>query len=144
VAAEIARAHIREFARPSKQGECQIQKAGIRAGQTVNIKHTGHGIDHVYTVDEVDRDIRGPDEVIITIKLRASPGTVSLENKVRELDQRIHSLETKDIPAKAPVNTYQSLVDVMPVIDELNILSGVPESRVGYAVVGYSEVGGSI
>jgi hypothetical protein len=140
VAAEIARSNIREFSRPSKQGECQVYRAGIRAGQSVHVIHTGHGIDNVYTVDEVDRDIRGPEDALITIKLRASPGTVTLESKVRELDQRIHSLETKDIPSQAPVNTFQSLIDDVALDESISFLSSLPESRVGYAKAGYSEV----
>ncbi len=141
VAAEIARSHIAEYGRPSKIGECRVHKAGMRAGQSIQVKHTGHGIDRVYMVDEVDREIRGPEDAVITIKLRASPGDPTLDSKVREIDQRLHALETKDIPEDAPVNTYQSMIDGISFDDALTPVWAPPESRVGHARVGYSEVG---
>jgi hypothetical protein len=140
VAAEIARAHLNEYGWPSRQAEMQITRASIRAGQTVRVTHTGYSVDRVYTVDQVDRELRGPEDAIISIKLRASPGIVTIDSKVRELDQRIHALETKDIPAAAPVNTYQSMQDDLTLDDTLTADYAAPESRVGYALVGYSQI----
>lgn len=141
VAAERARAHLREFGQPAKQGEFEAYKFDIRAGQSIRVTHSLLSIDRVYTVDEVDREIIGPEEAVVTIKVRASPGEQGLQDKIRQLDQRVAKLETKDIPEEAPVNTFQGIRETVTVSDALTETFAAPESRVGFATVGYSQTG---
>ncbi len=140
VAAEIARAHIREYAYPSTLIRAETSAFDIRAGQSVEVQHTTLGVSKVFTVDQVDREVRGPEDARCTVMLRASPPQSTLEGKIKSLDERIHALETRDIPEEAPVNTYESVSDDVSLTDAVTLVQAPPESRVGHARVGYSQV----
>jgi hypothetical protein len=140
-ASERARAHLSEYGTPRLHGECQIYLWDIRAGQSFTLVHPTFGLNHIFTVDEIDREVRGPEEAVITLKFRGSPGPIHLQDKIRELDQRLHSIETGGIPADGVVNTYQSFSETINPSDSLTTTYGAAESRVGHALVNYSEVG---
>ena len=111
---------------------------GFKAGQLVNVNVTEHDLDGTYLIQSVTKNTLGKGDVI-----RSTITALSGENIGGWVDffrKIIESGKEYVIRENEVLIRILSFSDDITISDDLTVSSAEPESRCGYAMVGFSEV----
>lgn len=137
LAIEKARGLLRRYGRIPRVVEFETDQDGLAAGQLVNIKVAAHQLDGQFLIDSVRaKDVRGR-FLRCTVRALDGESVGGWADFFRKLAQAGRKFVIRE---NEVVMLLRSMRDAVVCGDSLTVSTGAPESRVGYAGVGLSEV----
>lgn len=139
-ALDIANGKLRKYARLSKEITFETDKAGLQAGQIINVTQSIHNITSAeFLIDNVTISEYTPNGDL-RYQVHAVDGEAlgGWTNFFKALANQggNFSIRENEVLVK-----LKSATDTVGAKDTLVISKGAPESRIGYAMIGMSEVG---
>ena len=110
---------------------------GLEAGQLLSIDKTLYSIDADFLIESVNIKASGPNSIIYTIKCLDGASLGGWEEYFKDIlsHQKTYVISENEILIK-----LIKLSDNFTMNESFSVVSGSPESRVGFAQVGFSEV----
>jgi hypothetical protein len=135
LARQRADADLKQYANPLVSGSFKTNVAGLRSGQLIYIKQTKRGIDANFLIRKVTRRYLTADKYLFEVEIASK--LKGIEDLLQQLFVIGRKFEVRDDEV---LDKLLTLKDTVKLTDTLTISSGSPESRVGYAMIGYAEV----
>jgi hypothetical protein len=136
-AAEYSRSLLRKYGEVADRVTFSTYTSGLEPGQLISIERTLYGIDDDFLIESVTIEPDGPDTVIYHVVALDGAAIGGWENFFRELLQAKTDYVISD---NEVLIKLQAFTDNMTLTDSLTVSSAAPETRVGYAQIGYGEV----
>jgi hypothetical protein len=139
-ALDIANGKLRKYARLSKELTFETDKAGLKAGQIINVTQSIHNINTAeFLVDKVSISEYKPDGSlryqVHAVDGEALGGWTNFFKALANQGGNV-SIRENEVLVK-----LKSAADTVGARDILTISKGAPETRIGYAMIGFAEVG---
>lgn len=139
-ALDIANGKLRKYARLSKELTFETDKAGLQAGQIINVTQSIHNItSDEFLIDNVTISEYTPNGdlryQVHAVDGEALGGWTNFFKALANQGGNI-SIRENEVLVK-----LKSAIDTVGAKDTLVISKGAPESRIGYAMIGFAEVG---
>lgn len=139
-ARQVADAKLARYAKLDGSITFETEQSGLKAGQLISVNLTAHNLaEATYLIEEVSFEDVGLDRAGIyryQVKAVAGDAVGGWIQFFKRMVGKTFSIRENEILVK-----LKRLTDGVKVGDTLSISKAAPESRVGYATVGFAEVG---
>ncbi|KJS81644.1 MAG: hypothetical protein JM58_16340 [Peptococcaceae bacterium BICA1-8] len=135
LARQISQADLDQHSNPLLSGNFRTNVKGLRSGQLIRIKSTKRNIDNDFLIRKVIMSVSG-DKYVYHVEIASK--LKGIEDLLIQLFNKSRQIEIRDDEV---LDKLLVLRDSLSLKDALTVETGAPESRVGFARVGYSEVG---
>jgi hypothetical protein len=139
-ALEIANGKLRKYARLSKEFTFETDKSGLQAGQLINVTQSIHNITSAeFLIDKVSISEYTPNGDL-RYQVHAVDGEAlgGWTNFFKAIATQGGNFAIRENEVLVKLKSAQDTVGVK---DVLTIAKAAPESRVGFAMIGFAEVG---
>lgn len=136
LARQLSQADLEQHSNPLLSGNFKTNEKGLRSGQLIHITNTKRNIDSDFLIRMVTMRWVAVDKYIYDVEIASK--LKGLEDLLVQLFNQSRQIEIRDDEV---LDKLLVLRDSVSLKDSLTVVSGSPETRVGYARVGYSEAG---
>lgn len=135
LARQLSQANLEQYSNPLLSGSFSTNVKGLRSGQLIHILQSNRYIDNHFLINRVTT--KWLTEGIYSYQVEIASRLKGVEDLMMELFRRGRTIEVREDEV---LDKLMVLRDRVSLKDSISIVSGAPETRVGFARVGYSEV----
>lgn len=135
LARQISQADLDQHSDPLLSGSFRTNERGLRSGQLIHITNTKRNIESDFLIRKVTMSWLTADKYVYDVQIASK--LKGLEDLLVQLFNQSRQIEVRDDEV---LDKLLVLKDTAKLTDTLTISAGAPESRIGYARIGYSEI----
>jgi hypothetical protein len=135
LARQISQADLDKNSNPLISGSFSTNVKGLRSGQLIHITQTHRNIDDDFLIHRVTMKWLTLDTYLFRVEIASK--LKGIEDLLIQLFGQSRQIEIRDDEV---LDKLLVLRDTVKLKDTLTISTGAPESRIGYAKIGYSEI----
>lgn len=137
-AQDAANGLLRRFGRIPRRVTFETDTSGLRAGQLLTMSFAPHNVSGSWLIDQVSCSDRNGKELVWTVEALDGESIGGWQTFFSELAKTGRVIEFRE---NEVVVLLRSPSETITLSDSATASSAAPESRVGFALVGFSEVG---
>jgi hypothetical protein len=136
LARQLSQADLDFYSNPLLTGSFTTNNKGLRSGQLIHIKQSNRNIDRSFLIRKVTMKWLTVNKFLYQVEVASK--LKGLEDLLIQLFNKSRQIEVREDEV---LDKLLVLRDKAKFSDNLTISTGSPESRIGYARIGYGEIG---
>lgn len=137
-AAEYANSILRKYSEVADVFEFSTYTAGLTSGQIIDIDRTLYGISSTFLIESVIMEEYSGEDVMYTVRCIDGAALGGWEEFFRNIAKagKDYVISENEVLIK-----LQAYTDTLTFTDTLTVSAAAPETRIGYATLGFGEIG---